>query len=99
MDKRLYVADDRGVLSCYDAVTGARHYRERVASDSFSASPVAAAERLYLSSESGEIYVIATPDYKLLARNEMNAICMSTPAIDEGEIFIRTRSHLYCIGQ
>jgi outer membrane protein assembly factor BamB len=99
VDKRLYVADDRGVLSCYDAVTGARHYRERVASDSFSASPVAAAERLYLSSESGEIYVIATPDYKLLARNEMNAICMSTPAIDEGEIFIRTRSHLYCIGQ
>jgi outer membrane protein assembly factor BamB len=99
MGEQLYVTGDRGVLSCYHADTGALQYRERVSSDSYSASPVAAAGRLYLTSESGTIDVIATPDFCALARNEMNAICMASPAIDAGQIFIRTRSHLYCLSR
>jgi outer membrane protein assembly factor BamB len=101
IDDALYVAGDRGVLTCYDASTGELRYRQRLANGgSYSASPVAAAGRLYLTAESGQIHVVATgPNFQLLATNDMNEICMATPAIDAGQLFIRTRSQLYCIGE
>ncbi|MFT5129412.1 MAG: hypothetical protein ACI8W8_003034 [Rhodothermales bacterium] len=34
-----------------------------------------------------------------MASNDMNETCMATPAIDDGQLFIRTRSHLYCVGE
>jgi outer membrane protein assembly factor BamB len=66
--------------------------------DSFSASGVAVDGKLYFPSESGKIYVIkAGKEYKLLSTNGMNDICMATPAISEGVIFIRTHHYLYAV--
>ncbi len=98
----LYVCRDNGVLSCFRARDGERMYQQRLASgpDGFSASAVAANGKLYFTSEQGDIYVVkAGPQFELLATNPMHEICMATPAISEGVLYIRTRSHLVAVAE
>jgi outer membrane protein assembly factor BamB len=96
----LYVSKDNGVLNCFEAKTGNRIYQERLGDGKtgFSASPVAAAGKLYYSSEDGDIYVIkAGPKFEVLAKNPMGEVCMATPAISEGTLFFRTQGHVVAI--
>ena len=81
--------------------TGQRVYQERVAGGgSFSASPVAADGKLYLTSEDGDVFVVrAGPKYELLATNPMSQVIMATPAIANGVIFIRGLKDVFAIGQ
>ena len=89
-----------GVVTAYDAATGKRAFRGRIGSGgSFSASPVAADGRLYVSSEDGEIYVVTAADgLAPVAKNDMKEVVMATPAISVGLIIVRTLGHLYGIG-
>ena len=96
----LYACRGNGVLSCYVAKTGKLLYRERLGGSSFTASPVASGGKLYFTSELGRVYVVqAGPTYKLLAINSMNDICMATPAISDGLLIVRTKRHVYAIGE
>ncbi len=99
----LYMTANNGALGCYDARTGERIYRARVAGRggvAISASPVAAAGRLYFASEDGDVYVgKAGPEYELLATNAMGEIVMASPAIAGDTLFIRTMEHVYAIGR
>jgi outer membrane protein assembly factor BamB len=98
----LYVCRDNGVLSALDAKTGQRHYQARLGNGStgFSASAVAAAGRLYYTSEDGDVYVVkAGPAFELLATNPLGEVAMATPAISEGALIFRTRGHLLSIGE
>jgi outer membrane protein assembly factor BamB len=100
-DGYLFTLNINGVLSAYDPQSGKRAFRGRVGTGgAFSSSPVGADGRLYIASEDGEVYVIsATPDMKQLAKNDMKEVIMSTPAISDGLIVVRTMGHLYGIGQ
>jgi outer membrane protein assembly factor BamB len=98
----LYTVSQNGILACYNAKTGERHYYERLGGKGggYTASPVAADGKLYFTSQDGEIFVVKTgPKYELLAANPMGEVCMATPAISEGMIFVRTQKHLYGIGK
>ena len=97
----LYTLANQGVLTCYDAHTGERKYRETVKEGkSFSASPVAADGKLYLTSEEhGVIVVKAGPEFEILAQDPVGEICMATPAISDGKIFIRAQHHVFCFGK
>lgn len=98
----LYVLSNQGVLDCYHLKTGAEIYRQRLAHQGggFSASPVAADGKLYLSSEDGEIFVVkAGPEYRLLATNPMGELMMATPAISSGMMFVRTQHHLFAVSR
>ncbi len=97
----LYACRDSGVLSCYEATTGKRLYRERLGGGvGFTASPVAADGKIYFTSEDGEIFVVrAGSTYELLARNSMGEICMATPAITADMLIIRGEHHVYGIGE
>jgi outer membrane protein assembly factor BamB len=98
----LYVCRDNGVLSAFDAKTGQRHYQTRLGNGStgFSASAVAAAGRIYYTSEDGDVYVVkAGPAFELLATNPLGEVAMATPAISEGALIFRTRNHLLAIGE
>jgi outer membrane protein assembly factor BamB len=95
--QRVYVLHDAGVLTCYDAATGDVVWRERLRG-TFTASLVAADERIYAVDERGRIYVLAASDrLEILAENEMQERVLATPAIAGGELFLRTESRLYCI--
>jgi outer membrane protein assembly factor BamB len=93
----LYTCNNNGLVTCYDAKTGKKHYQQRLAGRGwFTASPVAADGKLYFTSEEGGTLVVkAGPEFQLLAKNASGEVCMSTPAIANGMLFLRTQHHLY----
>jgi outer membrane protein assembly factor BamB len=100
--EHLYACRNNGVLNCYEARTGERLYRERLGrgGTGFTASPVAADGKLYFTSEDGDVYVVrAGPRFELLATNRIAEVCMATPAISDGMILVRAKSHVYGIGE
>ena len=98
----LYVLGNNGVFDAYDLKTGAEIYRQRLepVGSGFSASPVAADGRLYISSEDGEVIVIAAGrEFNKIAVNSMGELIMATPAISDGVIYLRSASSLSAIGR
>ncbi len=96
----LYIVTDNGILSAYQVSDGQRVYQQRLSPDAggFSASPVAAAGRLYLASEDGKVFVVRTGrKFELLAANDMQEVCMATPALTGELLLIRTQNHLYAL--
>ncbi|HXI89581.1 MAG TPA: PQQ-binding-like beta-propeller repeat protein [Blastocatellia bacterium] len=97
----LYVCGDRGVLTCFNAKTGAQLYQQRINNQSigFSASPVAGDGKIFLASEDGDVYVIkAGPVYELMAVNPMREAMIATPAISGGMLIVRGQHHVFGIG-
>jgi outer membrane protein assembly factor BamB len=94
-----YTCANDGRLTAYDAKTGERVYRQRVKAGTHTASPIAADGKLYFTTEEGAVVVArAGAKYEELARNEMDEICMSTPAISDGVLIVRTLKHVYGLG-
>ena len=98
-DRIVYMANDVGVLAAVDAVTGERVWQERV-DGVFSASPVAGGGHVYFVSESGETVVVkAGRAPQVLAKNALGERAVASPAISNGQIFIRTDKHVFSIGR
>ncbi|HEU4595992.1 MAG TPA: PQQ-binding-like beta-propeller repeat protein [Pyrinomonadaceae bacterium] len=99
--KYFYVVNDRGIVWCLDAKTGQEVYgQKRLKSATYSASPVLADGKIYATSEDGVTSVLrAGPAFEVLAENSLGEYCLSSPAISDGQIFIRTSNHLYAIGK
>jgi outer membrane protein assembly factor BamB len=98
----LYVLANNGVLDAYDLRTGEEIYRQRlpVVGSGFSASPVAADGKIYLSNEDGEILVIeAGRTFKHVATNSMGELVMATPALSNGTMFVRSSQSLIAVGK
>ena len=98
--KYFYVINDSGIMWCFDAKTGQEIYgKQRIKSGTYSASPVLADDKIYITNEEGLTTVVkAGPKFEAIAENALNDYCLSSPAISDGQIFIRTAGHLYCIG-
>ena len=96
-----YVVNDKGIVWCLDAKTGAEVYgQQRLKPGTYSGSPVLADGKIYVTNEDGLTSVIkAGPQFEILAENALNDYCLSSPAISDGQIFIRTTGALYCIGK
>ena len=97
----VYVVNDRGIVWCLDAKTGKEVYgRTRIKSGTYSGSPVLADGKLYVTNEDGITVVFrAGPKFELLAENDLGDYSLSSPAISDGQIFIRTSKFLYAIGR
>jgi outer membrane protein assembly factor BamB len=96
-----YVINDRGIMWCLDAKTGTPVYeRQRLRSATYTGSPVLADGKIYISDEDGVTSVIqAGPKFAILAENDLGEYTLSSPAISEGQIFLRTDKALYAVGQ
>ncbi|HEY5445205.1 MAG TPA: PQQ-binding-like beta-propeller repeat protein, partial [Pyrinomonadaceae bacterium] len=97
----LYLTSDRGVLTCIDAKTGEVKYEGgRVPIPaSFTASPVAFDGKILLTSEDGDTFVVkAGPKHEILGTNSVGEPVYASPAVADGNIFIRGERNLYCIG-
>jgi outer membrane protein assembly factor BamB len=96
----LFMWGDGGILSCLDPRNGKTHWRERVKDvrDTYFGSPVAAGNHIFCTSSNGSVVVIeASKTFRQLAVNELEELCRSTPAIANGNLYLRTYGHLYCI--
>jgi outer membrane protein assembly factor BamB len=97
----LYVLANNGVFDAYDIETGNEIYRQRLepVGSGFSASPVAADGKIYLTSEDGDIIIIAAGrEFRKLGSNSMGELVMATPALSDGVMFVRGQSTLFAIG-
>ena len=99
--KYFYVVNDRGIVWCLDAKTGQEVYgQKRLKPGTYSASPVLADGKVYATSEDGVTSVFrAGPAFEVVAENSLGEYCLSSPAISDGQIFIRTSNHLYAVGK
>ena len=98
----LYVLANNGIFDAYDLKTGQEIYRQRLdpIGSGFSASPVVADSKIYLSSEDGEIFVVAAGRaFKHVATNSMGDLLMATPAFSDGVMYVRTASSLFAVGR
>jgi outer membrane protein assembly factor BamB len=95
----LFALRDGGVMTCFDAKSGAVLWQQRLpARGNYFASPVAGDGKVYVVSEEGEVSIIgAKPAYELIAVNSMGERTMASPAISGGCIFLRTDENLYCV--
>jgi outer membrane protein assembly factor BamB len=97
----LYVLANNGVFDAYDFRSGREIYRQRLdlIGSGYSASPVAADDRIYLSNEDGEMLVIAAgPTFRHIATNSMGELLMATPALSDGVMYVRSSTSLFAIG-
>jgi outer membrane protein assembly factor BamB len=97
----LYSLNNDGIFDAYEVETGNEVYRQRLdpVGSGFSASPVAADGRVYLSSEDGEMLVVAAGrQFRLIATNTMGEPLMATPALSGGIMYVRSASTLFAIG-
>jgi outer membrane protein assembly factor BamB len=96
----VYVLANNGVFDAYEIATGKETYRQRLplVGSGFSASPVAADGKIYLSNEDGEMLVVeAGPTFKHIGTNSMGETLMATPALSEGVMYVKGASTLFAI--
>jgi outer membrane protein assembly factor BamB len=98
---RVYLVHDLGTLLVLAADTGKEIYRARVGGvgHTFSASPIATANRVYFPDEEGVTIVLDAGDsYREIAQNDLGAMTLASPAVAGNTLFIRTERKLYRIG-
>jgi len=98
--KYFYTVNDRGIMWCLDARTGQEIWgSQRLKPAVYSSSPVLADGKLYVSNEDGLTTVVkAGAKFEVLAENDLAGYTLSSPAISDGHIFLRTAQFLYAIG-
>ena len=97
-DDYFLIVSDSGVGHCFEALTGNLLWQERLGEHH--ASLVSANGLVYFLNDDGMTHVVKPgSEYQLVARNELGEKCFASPAISEGQIFIRGDRHLFCIGR
>jgi outer membrane protein assembly factor BamB len=99
--KYFYSVNDRGITWCLDARTGKEIWgRQRIKPATYSSSPVLADGKIYITNEDGLTTVLKAGDhFEVLAENDLADYTLSSPAISDGRIYMRTTQHLYAIGK
>jgi len=100
---KFYFITDSGLLSNLDAATGKPFY-ERVRLPkpyNFKASPIAVNNKLYLSTEEGDVVIVKMGEtFEVLATNSLaNQSFIATPAVSGGDLYLRSETHLFCVRQ
>lgn len=98
--KLLYLPNDKGIVWVVDAKSGKEVYGgKRIQAAIYSSSPVLADGKVYITNELGTTTVLkAGTEFEVLAENVLDEYTLSSPAISDGQIFLRTEKFLYCIG-
>jgi outer membrane protein assembly factor BamB len=103
LDGRIYVCTDRGEVACLDIRSGDELWKiqaPRSGSAAYSASPIVADNKLYVTREDGMTTVISLGDEpQVVGENRLDEFTVATPAFVDGQILLRTEQHLYCIGK
>jgi len=96
--QKLFVADDRGTANCFNSSDGSRIWQGRLAG-SYNASLVATSNAVYFVSGEGVTTVVEpADDLRIIAENKLGEPCDASPAISNGQIYIRGQTHLFRIG-
>lgn len=93
-----FVVTDKGLAMCLDPASGKIHWRERLGTH-HSPSAVAAGGHVYFPGDDGTTYVVkASSKFEVVARNRVGDEFSASPALSDGQIFLRGAKYLYCVG-
>jgi outer membrane protein assembly factor BamB len=90
------------ILTCVDAATGQPHYAQQRLEGltTVYASPIGVNNRVYVTGLDGTTHVLEkSKELKILATNKLDDSFAASPAVVGNELFLRGRSHLYCIAE
>jgi outer membrane protein assembly factor BamB len=88
-----------GTVQCIELKTGKDLWEGKRLGTAFWGSLVHADGKLYATDQTGDTYVFAAkPRFELLGRNRLHEHTNASLAISDGEVFVRTYQHLWCIG-
>jgi len=92
-----FIVSDGGIASCFEAKSGKQMWQERLTGDHH-ASLVSANGLIYFLSDRGVTTVVeAKPEFKKVAENPIGEACFASPALSDGQIFLRGDHSLFCI--
>ena len=97
----VYMVKSGGIITAIDPVNGqaVREGRSKDAPGEYTASPVAADDKVFLASVNGKVTVLkAGREWEVLGVNDLGDDIHATPALAGGRIYVRTRGTLYCFG-
>jgi outer membrane protein assembly factor BamB len=97
----LFMVNDSGILIAFDPATGnvLKQGRLKGAIDKYFASPIGADGKVWLVSQDGTVSVVsASAEWEILAVNALDDEVFATPAVEDGRLYIRTKSALYAFG-
>ncbi len=100
VDGLVYFWDEGGVVTCVEWKSGDVVYRERVegVQDKFYVSPVCAGNVIFGIAREGKVIALAKGrEFKVLAVNDLDELTNGTPAIANGNMYVRTSGHLICV--
>lgn len=101
----MIVADDfllsvnrAGTAFCYEAATGKVLWQEKLGRHH--ASPVLVDGRVFFINDNGQVNVIKPGvEFERIAQYELGESCYASPAISDGQVFVRGFQHLFCFGR
>ncbi len=94
----VFLAANNGTAVCVDAENGRPVWKQRLAG-AFRATPLVAGDRVYFFGKDGKAAVVrAAREFQVLSRPDLGEQVLGPPAAAGGQLFIRTRGHLYRIG-
>jgi len=98
--ENLFNVTDAGVACCVNCEKGDFRWMERLGSH-HSASPVVSSDGiLYFTDDDGTTFVLkATSEFAVMHKNKLGEKCFASPAMADGQIFLRGTNHLFCIGK
>jgi outer membrane protein assembly factor BamB len=97
--EHVYILNEDGTAECMELATGKRVWKERVGAGAWG-SLVLASDRLYVTNLEGETLVLAAkPKFEVIARNPLKERTRASIAVSDGDLFIRTYDHLWCVGK
>ncbi|MBN1347107.1 MAG: PQQ-like beta-propeller repeat protein [Phycisphaerae bacterium] len=97
-DDFLLTISNSGVGFCYEAATGKVFWQEKLGKHH--ASPVLIEKLVYFINDDGQVNVIKPgPTFDRVAQYELGEPCYASPAISDGQVFLRTFDHLLCFGR
>ena len=100
IDGKLLVVQDANIVRLFDPKSGDELWKHRLGRRGYSASPTVVGDVVFLPDETGEVHVFRVGEkFEKLAGNELDGDGMASPIICGDCIYLRTSSHLYCIGQ
>lgn len=99
-DGRMLLIKGGGIATCFKTDSGDAVWQpKRIQNEgAYFASPVLGDGKIYVAGENGNVVVLAnSPEFEILAKNDLGDPVLGTPAIADGALFFRTRQHLMCV--
>jgi outer membrane protein assembly factor BamB len=94
----VFLATNQGIGVCLDAATGRQLWKKRLG-DTFRATPLAAGGRVYFFARDGKATVVeAARQFHVVGASDLGEEVIASPAAAGGDLFVRTKRHLYRIG-